>query len=1287
MATYKLTVGDVAEIQLNIDSVTTKFSGQEFYVTMESLTYSKKIFAPSEIHTVLSVKAKKETTTSFPTLGELQSTFSKQLVTLKDGDTTVAENFFVYKMKPSHGKVSNSTAAMKVELFIYSLDKILTIDKYCNAFTAKKLGGEIFTNELKKFKLNGTAINGSVNLQFLNYASTIESGKTVEIRQPYLIQYNESFYDFIARSASRCGEMLYFEGGNLHLGMSANLDTASTDQTTVAESVDYEDSLENVLSVDSRYYNFFDRGEDDDNRYVDSTYQLVGARDQESKTVESTDGTKTNGKVTKTTTINYDKGTKTVEETTEYYTSKDKDPEKELAGEPKSKVTVETIKANDSDDESKKTVLRKETTTVTYTYTLENGHYKKEGNKFKCKEDSSYHLDSGEEKQGYYNQPAPNDALFKEIKKDGYTNIAEEMYDSRTFYFNLFLLHRLNETSLYDMIANVVLDVVGQAKDAGVSQREKNDKNNRKNLTLDSKKNPDQVSGDTYNLFSTLKSASDVKKLTVNQDEKGTVSPVSLLMSAFYSKIQEASRYVSQLIIRLNYGSNNSGLNLGDIILADGGYFVVIKVDLNDEKNHIVEAIPAFYEKSDSGSLTAAIPCPPLLPEISVVRTSDPQVAFVENNLDPDRLGRVRVRYPWQPANGDCSPWVRMATPFATNGGGVTFKPEEGDEVLLNYEDGNIERPYIVGSLQSKYVTDHWGALEDRVIQSKNGHTIKFKDDDGLDFFTSLVPAADFIKSCIPISKPVMDFQNVDDLAGGIEITDRYGFYKIDLSSSGRSVSIESPMGNIDLNAFTGISISAPNGNIEIKGKNVAIEASNKLTLSSGSAVQDRFFKPGWDNLKNLVDKVADSIDFPLLRTVLEVFIRPVDGTLKIKSNTFVLIEAGEGSTQIPKSDYNKPGVGTGLDQMFDTDVPPVMGKLNRTIDSIGTQVDTLCDAIKTAFTEASKAKADYEKVDNYDKLSKRTVTGTDDIVTYIKNNKANPFNIDNLVKEDDFDFDNIKEFQYKILEKKGDKYEPKKYEEPKPGDGEDVKVFNDRKAKAELKYKNELANDNTVIKPKREAVVKAARDFGTKLKALYDAADAWKAFDLDPAVKPNVFFADSLKTKIQGYDIFGSFIADTRGGTIKWDTQFETGFAKEVTILKRKIVYELLDSQKDDKDCKTLYSFGKAKKPNDYSDNDEWAEFAKSIEEAEDSFSAAKAGWATLGYLREHFWDKSPWADTFVSRNRWNPNVKGKILLSDKPGRTMHFDADGLAADNNVSGNMTQAHIFAFKRKVNEVK
>ena len=198
MASYKLTVGSISGIQLNVDNVTTKFSDKEFYVTMENLTYTKKIFAPSEIHTVLSVKAKDTSTTSFPKLSELQSTFSKKLVTLKDGDTTVCENFFVYRMKPSHGKASSASAAMKVELEIYSLDKLLTIDKYCNVFTAKQLGAEIFTEELKKFKLNGTAISGEVSLQLLNY--TNKADNTIkEVRQPYLVQYNESFYDFMAR--------------------------------------------------------------------------------------------------------------------------------------------------------------------------------------------------------------------------------------------------------------------------------------------------------------------------------------------------------------------------------------------------------------------------------------------------------------------------------------------------------------------------------------------------------------------------------------------------------------------------------------------------------------------------------------------------------------------------------------------------------------------------------------------------------------------------------------------------------------------------------------------------------------------------------------------------------------------------------------------------------------------------------------------------------------------------------------------------------------------------------
>jgi len=46
----------------------------------------------------------------------------------------------------------------------------------------------------------------------------------------------------------------------------------------------------------------------------------------------------------------------------------------------------------------------------------------------------------------------------------------------------------------------------------------------------------------------------------------------------------------------------------------------------------------------------------------------------------------------------------------------------------------------------------------------------------------------------------------------------------------------------VNLNAFQGISIEAPNGDIEIKGKNVSIEASNRLSLSSGENIGRKYW-------------------------------------------------------------------------------------------------------------------------------------------------------------------------------------------------------------------------------------------------------------------------------------------------------------------------------------------------------------------------------------------------------------------------------------------------------------
>ena len=70
--------------------------------------------------------------------------------------------------------------------------------------------------------------------------------------------------------------------------------------------------------------------------------------------------------------------------------------------------------------------------------------------------------------------------------------------------------------------------------------------------------------------------------------------------------------------------------------------------------------------------------------------------ARVVDNHDPHNQGRVRVQYYWQEA-GETT-WVRLLSSHAGPGRGFLFLPEKGDEVLITFEEGDAERPYVVGS-------------------------------------------------------------------------------------------------------------------------------------------------------------------------------------------------------------------------------------------------------------------------------------------------------------------------------------------------------------------------------------------------------------------------------------------------------------------------------------------------------------------------------------------------------------------------------------------------------------
>ena len=129
------------------------------------------------------------------------------------------------------------------------------------------------------------------------------------------------------------------------------------------------------------------------------------------------------------------------------------------------------------------------------------------------------------------------------------------------------------------------------------------------------------------------------------------------------------------------------------------------------------------------------------------IHKSSPQRAIVQSNFDPDKLGRVRVKYFWQDEdNDDYSPWIRVSAPGASKDAGLMFYHRNGDEVLIDYEEGNIDRPYVAGALYSK-TNLLPGSSEPHLhgsthsLSSAHGHHISFMDSKGAAFFTDLLPS------------------------------------------------------------------------------------------------------------------------------------------------------------------------------------------------------------------------------------------------------------------------------------------------------------------------------------------------------------------------------------------------------------------------------------------------------------------------------------------------------------------------------------------------------------------
>ncbi|HWA72764.1 MAG TPA: phage baseplate assembly protein V [Polyangiaceae bacterium] len=100
---------------------------------------------------------------------------------------------------------------------------------------------------------------------------------------------------------------------------------------------------------------------------------------------------------------------------------------------------------------------------------------------------------------------------------------------------------------------------------------------------------------------------------------------------------------------------------------------------------------------------------------------------LVSNVDDPLKQHRIKVRFPWLD-DGFETDWIRIASFMAGAGRGAYFMPEPDDEVLVAFEHGHQNVPYVIGFLHNGRDPIPGVAVGERIIRSVNGHSIRFLD-------------------------------------------------------------------------------------------------------------------------------------------------------------------------------------------------------------------------------------------------------------------------------------------------------------------------------------------------------------------------------------------------------------------------------------------------------------------------------------------------------------------------------------------------------------------------------
>lgn len=875
--------------EMETDTISIKISdtdGMDYTLNLIDLSFKKKMYQPTEVSA--EIQLTKAQGTKWKTIGKsvLIELFKNKKVSLeemgKDAQNnecvshTIGNDFYVQEVKPRY-----KTDSLFITLKIYSPDKLLTLNHFSRSFVRKKLIDDILTDEFKQKETGETLQDGSKKKVY-TYPLPYDNSKSIVLEKsgaqqlfytkgtekkehifPYLVQYNESFYDFLARTTNRWGEFFYYENGKLIIGYNAT-------------------AKEKVIDKD----------------YNDITY------------------------------VNLDNESKIIPETEKYDCAASE--EKDFIG----------------------STLRKSPNSISGNLFCPNG----KGDKVAMKEVAS---------------------LLKNDK-----NIPT------------YLTNRLFDNS-YDLLVKE-MGVLKNNKSFDKDYFPDNDKPGLDeqygdyNFGDDEKK--DIATG--YNLFSEINTDYNEKK---------------------YFKILKKEFLAAKDAVNIDYGTTCPDLNLGDIINVNGESFIVFEIsshvdediyyDFNKDTKKIeqVTVRAQVFEVIATPQNSDKIFYPVVIPS-GHVRMSDPQIATITDADDPSGKNRVRVMFDkWQTIHfkdekkkiGVTDETKKLSSPWLTFTAGAAGSPivgkhYENNKVMVGFIDGNVERPYVLGGVTSK------GDGNDYIQSTPGGHQFTMTDDEEgiasflngmflpgvgtITPFISLIPGFSAFKEAV--LKPSAGCKNNIALGGGFELADKYGIYKISGSTDGREVSIASPWGEVNLSAFSGINISAPNGDVSISGKNVSISAGNNLEITSGTNVKYKLLgetidKSGGDitsaffgNMaaavtKKLAQKALNIVDLSMVRNVLDIFWRPAEGALRVKSNRYLMLESGKGECDYPAAAYkDNATVQKVIKKKAEADLRPGLELSSGVVEMIA-RVNTLGNKIdadyRAAYNKCVDLRASYD--------------------------------------------------------------------------------------------------------------------------------------------------------------------------------------------------------------------------------------------------------------------------------------------------------------------------------------